>query len=280
MTAPGSRIFPDVVAFDEPLDPSVDAAALLGGKGVGLADMTRLGLPVPPGFVITTDACRRYLASGWPDGLDGRIADHLERLATQTGRRFGDPAAPLLVSVRSGAPVSMPGMMDTILNVGITPAIRRRLAAEATSELFAADTFLRFCRTYAEVVLGLPNGEVEKAAACNGAPADRLAAAERIGRLAAKDGRAGIPVEPLDQLRGAVEAVCRSWNAPRAHVFRSREGIDAGLCTAVTVQAMVFGNLDDSSGTGVAFTRDPAERSAPSLGIAPSTTNVPSTTSM
>src|SRR6185295_9139371 len=123
MSASGARHVPDVVAFDEALDPSVDAPALLGGKGAGLAEMTRLGLPVPPGFVITTEVCRRYLASGWPGGLGGRIAEHLDRLAARSGRRFGDPAAPLLVSVRSGAPVSMPGMMDTILNVGMTPAI-------------------------------------------------------------------------------------------------------------------------------------------------------------
>ncbi len=258
MTASASGTVPDVVAFDEPLDPSLNATALLGGKGAGLAEMTRLGLPVPPGFVITTDACRRYLASGWPDGLEARIAAHLDRLAAQCGRRFGDPSAPLLVSVRSGAPVSMPGMMDTILNVGITPAIRTRLAAETGSELFAADTWLRFCRTYAEVVLGVPKADIDAASACDDASAEKLAAAERIGRLSTKDGGAGIPAEPVEQLRGAVEAVFRSWNSPRARVFRSREGIDEQLGTAVTVQAMVFGNLDDRSGTGVAFTRDPA----------------------
>jgi len=257
---------PDVVAFDEPLDRSTDAVSLLGGKGAGLAEMTRLGLPVPPGFVITTDACRRYLAAGWPDGLEARIAEHLERLAGQTGRRFGDADAPLLVSVRSGAPVSMPGMMDTILNVGMTPAIRARLAAEAGSELFAADTWLRFCRTYAEVVLGVSRAEVEAAAACGDTVEERIAAAERIGRLAAGDGGAGIPEEPPEQLRGAVEAVFRSWNSPRARVFRAQEAIDEQLGTAVTVQAMVFGNLDDRSGTGVAFTRDPATGDAAAFG--------------
>ena len=113
-----------IVAFDEPLPAGIDAQALLGGKGAGLAEMSALGLPVPPGFVITTEVCRRYLENGWPDDLDDAIERHLERLADETGRRFGDPLAPLLVSVRSGAPVSMPGMMDTLLNVGMTAAIR------------------------------------------------------------------------------------------------------------------------------------------------------------
>src|SRR5579885_908459 len=129
MTDPAEPAALDVVAFDEPLPAGADATALLGGKGAGLAEMTQtLGLPVPPGFTITTAVCRRYLASGWPDGLDRRIAAQLARLAERTGRRFGDADAPLLVSVRSGAPVSMPGMMDTLLNVGITPRIRERLA--------------------------------------------------------------------------------------------------------------------------------------------------------
>jgi pyruvate,orthophosphate dikinase len=202
MTVPSEGRVLDVLAFDEPLDPSIDAAVLLGGKGVGLVEMTRLGLPVPPGFVITTDACRRYLDFGWPDGLEGRIAAHLDRLAAQTGQRFGDATAPLLVSVRSGAPVSMPGMMDTILNVGMTPAIRTRLAAEAGSELFAADTWLRFCRTYVEVVLEIPKADVEAVAASGDTTEDKLAAAERIGSLAARSGGAGIPDEPQHQLRG------------------------------------------------------------------------------
>src|SRR5438105_4737257 len=156
MTVAHGNQAPDIVAFDEPLDPRLDARALLGGKGAGLAEMTRgLGLPVPPGFTITTAVCRRYLASGWPDGLDQRIAEYLKRLGERTGRRFGDPVAPLLVSVRSGAPVSMPGMMDTLLNVGMTPEVCERLAVESGDALFAADTWLRFCRMYAEIVLHL-----------------------------------------------------------------------------------------------------------------------------
>jgi len=249
----------DIAAFDEPLPPGVDAKALLGGKGAGLAEMTRgLGLPVPPGFTITTEVCRRYLTSGWPEGLDQRIGAYLERMSERTGRRFGDAAAPLLVSVRSGAPVSMPGMMDTLLNVGITPEVRERLAAESGNAAFAADTWLRFCRMYAEIGLGLASAELAGAAACDGSAAGKLAAAERVRRLAARRSSPGIPTEPLEQLRGAIEAVFRSWNSDRARVFRAREGVAEQLGTAVTVQAMVFGNLDDRSGTGVVFTRNPA----------------------
>src|SRR6516165_445905 len=145
----------DVLAFDDPLACGVDATALLGGKGVGLVEMTQaLALPVPPGFTITTAVCRRYLDGGWPQGLQGRIADAMARLGERLGRSFGDPEAPFLVSVRSGAPVSMPGMMETLLNVGITPTIRERLAIASGNPVFAADTWLRFCRMYAEVVLG------------------------------------------------------------------------------------------------------------------------------
>ncbi len=250
-------MMPNIVAFDEPLAEGTDVPALLGGKGAGLVEMTqRLGLPVPPGFVITTSVCRKYLQSGWPQELDAEIDAHLERLAGSIGRRFGDPAAPLLVSVRSGAPVSMPGMMDTLLNVGITPEIRERLALAAGSPVFAADTWLRFCRMYAEIVLGVPGGELGPAATHDDTLPGILAAAERVRRIARDYG--GIPEAPRDQLRGAIEAVFRSWNSDRARIFRQRENIAEDLGTAVTVQSMVFGNLDDDSGTGVAFTRDPA----------------------
>ena len=224
---------PAVVAFDEPLPTGLDARAVLGGKGAGLAEMTALGLPVPPGFVITTDACRRYLAGGWPASLDDDVARQLAHIEERTERRFGDAAAPLLVSVRSGAPVSMPGMMDTVLNVGITPSIRDRLAEESRNPEFAEDTWQRFRSAYAETVLD--DADPDPAA---------------------------IPEDPHDQLRAVIEAVFRSWHSDRAHVFREREGIDERLGTAVTVQAMVFGNLDERSGTGVVFTRDPASGEA------------------
>jgi pyruvate,orthophosphate dikinase len=150
---------PLVVAFDQILPPDVDRVQLLGGKGANLADMTQvLGLRVPPGFTITTNVCHRFFAEGWPTDLDGALAEQLERLGQRMGRRLGAPEAPLLVSVRSGAPVSMPGMLDTLLNVGMTPAVRNALAAACTPE-FAADTWLRFCRMYAPAwpSLGIPS---------------------------------------------------------------------------------------------------------------------------
>ena len=248
----------NVLAFDDPLPQGADAAAILGGKGAGLREMAvDMGLPVPPGFVITTDVCRAYRESGWPPGLNDEIETHLGRLAEKTGRAFGDPAAPLLVSVRSGAPVSMPGMMDTLLNVGMTPAIRDRLAEETGNPDFAADAWLRFNKMYAEIVLGVSRVELAEVAASDESTAGKLPAAERVIQRAAEAG-AGIPQTPIDQLRGAVEAVFRSWDSDRARVFREREGVSSDLGTAVTVQSMVFGNIDDHSGTGVAFTRDPA----------------------
>jgi pyruvate,orthophosphate dikinase len=152
----------------------------------------------------------------------------------------------------------MPGMMDTLLNVGVTPAARDRLAAETGDPLFAANTWLRFCRMYAEIVLDLPRGDVASAASSDGSFEGELAAAERVVRLAAELAHPGIPRDPRAQLRGAIEAVFQSWNSPRAQVFRAREGVSEDLGTAVVVQAMVFGNLDERSGTGVVFTRDPA----------------------
>jgi len=247
-----------VMSFDEPLPAGTDRRALLGGKGAGLVEMCQLGMPVPPGFVITTDVCRHYLVSGWPEGLDQRLVEHLERLGERMGRRLGDRTAPLLVSVRSGAPISMPGMMDTLLNVGMTPEIRDRLAEESGDEVFAADTWLRFCRMYAETVLGIPRGIIAAEAASDLTAKGINEAAERLLGLAASYAGSGIPLDPLEQVRGAIEAVFRSWNSERACVFRAEENIPDHLGTAVTVQSMVFGNLDERSGTGVVFTRDPA----------------------
>ena len=251
-----SRPAAAIYALDDPLPPGIDRAALLGGKGAGLVEMTQdLRLPVPPGFVITTEVCREYLAHGWRPELDEAIRAHLARLGTHTGHTFGDPENPLLVSVRSGAPVSMPGMLDTLLNVGAPPGTRERVAAEGRG-LFAADTWLRFSRMYAEIVLGLPREEVSNAAVSDGTPEGLLAAADRIHELARPAG--GIPGDPFDQVRGAIQAVFHSWGSERARVFRAHENISEDLGTAVTVQAMVFGNVDANSGTGVVFTRDPA----------------------
>jgi len=259
-TTPASTVVgPDVVLISEPLGKSrAETVALLGGKGANLAEMTQqLDLPVPPAFVITTDVCRSHLSGKWPEGLEDRIRTALDELGAQLGQCFGDAQLPFLVAVRSGSPVSMPGMMDTLLNVGINPEVRDALATQTGDATFAAQTWLRFCRMYAEMVLGIDRGEVEAAAVFPADNADSLnAAADRVLAIAAEFG--GIPLDPHAQVLGAVTAVFDSWNSPRARIFRDTEGIDHQIGTAVTVQAMVFGNLGDQSGTGVVFTRNPA----------------------
>jgi pyruvate, orthophosphate dikinase len=197
---------------------------LLGGKGFGLYRMTSdLNLPVPPGFTITTDACKEYLHAGWPDGLEEEIRSHLDRLEALMGRRLGAATDPLLVSVRSGAATSMPGMMDTILNLGLTPVSVEGLARATGDPSFASDCHRRFSEMFRSTV-----------------------------------GVNEVPDDPWQQLQLAVEAVFRSWNSERAVAYREHEGIDHELGTAVTVQAMVFGNRGEDSATGVMFTRNPA----------------------
>jgi pyruvate, orthophosphate dikinase len=237
--------------------PPRDLKDLLGGKGANLAEMTSvLGLPVPPGFTITTEACVAYLADGWPDGLDAEIAEHVAVLEEAMGRRFGDPDDPLLLSVRSGAKFSMPGMMDTILNLGLNDQSAAGLAEVTGHRWFALDSYRRLIQMYGTTVAGV-DGEVFDHD--DGLDEERLATeVEGFGR--AYEGAVGspFPQEPERQLREAVEAVFRSWNTPRADAYRRREGIPDDLGTAVNVQVMVFGNRDDRSGTGVGFTRDPA----------------------
>jgi pyruvate, orthophosphate dikinase len=218
------------VTFAYPLDhrfdlPSDEVLALIGGKAANLAVMLgpELRLPVPPGFVVTTEACREFLDGGWPDRLDDELRERMAEVEVAVGRRFGDASAPLLVSVRSGAPVSMPGMMDTILNLGLNDATERGLAAASGDPAFAANCHDRFRAMFREIV-----------------------------------GTDVVPEDPWAQLRAAVEAVFRSWNSDRAEAYRRREGIPDDLGTAVTVQAMVFGNLGADSATGVVFTRNPA----------------------
>ncbi|MDA8291019.1 MAG: pyruvate, phosphate dikinase [Actinomycetota bacterium] len=244
--------------------------ALLGGKGANLAEMTSvLGLPVPPGFTISTEACREYLAHGWPDGLDAEIRGHLVRLEESFGRRLGDAEDPLLVSVRSGAQFSMPGMMDTVLDLGLNDRSVEGLARQTSDERFAYDSYRRFVAMYARIVLGLDSApfeallEDEKGAAQAASDAELPTESLRRVVVASKalvEGATGTPFpeEPAGQLRGAIEAVFSSWLGPRARAYREREHIAHDLGTAVTVQAMVFGNRDEESGTGVAFTRDPA----------------------
>lgn len=234
---------------------------LLGGKGANLAEMTNLGLPVPPGFTITTEACRAFLAVGRePDGLDAEVDEHLRRLEQRMGRRLGDPADPLLVSVRSGARFSMPGMMETVLDVGLNDDSVVGLAAQSGDERFAADSYRRLLQMFGSTVLGI-DGEAFSSRMDAG---DLLTTAELRAVIA--DFKAIIrdhigadfPQEPREQLRQAIRAVFTSWNTPRAVLYRRHEQISDDLGTAVNVQAMVFGNRGTASGSGVCFTRDPA----------------------
>jgi pyruvate,orthophosphate dikinase len=246
-----------------------DLKALLGGKGANLAEMTSvLALPVPPGFTITTEACRAFMATGWPGDLDAEIDHHVASLERFMHRTLGDPADPLLVSVRSGAAFSMPGMMDTVLNLGLNDESVRGLAA-GTEERFALDSYRRFLSMYGRIVLDVPgeafDDPLEQAKADLGVATDAELPPEALQQLveqykAAIEAHSGAPFpqDPKAQLRGAVEAVFRSWQSPRAQAYRRRERIPDDLGTAVNVQAMVFGNRDDRSGTGVAFTRNPS----------------------
>ncbi|MDQ3542850.1 MAG: pyruvate, phosphate dikinase, partial [Actinomycetota bacterium] len=246
---------------------------LLGGKGANLAEMTSvLKLPVPSGFTISTDACRAYLAAGWTaefgGELDSEIAAQVAKLEKQMGRGLGDPADPLLVSVRSGAKFSMPGMMDTVLNLGLNDKSVKGLAA-GTDPRFAYDSYRRFISMYGRIVLDIDGAlfehPFEAAKVKAGVTNDAELGASVLKELCtaykavvkAATGKA-FPQDPIKQLRGAVEAVFSSWNGARAIAYRVRERIGHDLGTAVNVQAMVFGNRDDNSGTGVGFTRNAA----------------------
>ena len=243
---------------------------LLGGKGANLAEMTSvLKLPVPPGFTISTDACRAYMHGGWPKGLDEEIATHVFRLEKAMGRKLGDPFDPLLVSVRSGAKFSMPGMMDTVLNLGLNDESVKGLATVTGDERFAYDSYRRFISMYGRIVLGIDGAvfehPLEEAKHKAGASSDADLSAAVLKKLctqyqAAVKKATGkpFPQKPREQLRGAIEAVFRSWNGARAVAYRVREKISHDLGTAVNVQTMVFGNRDNNSGTGVGFTRNAA----------------------
>jgi pyruvate, orthophosphate dikinase len=243
---------------------------LLGGKGANLAEMTRLGLPVPPGFTITTDACRHYLARGEePQSLRIQVTMALRRLEDQLGRRLGDVVDPLLVSVRSGAKFSMPGMMETVLNVGLNDYSVKGLAEAAQDERFAWDSYRRLLQMFGRTVLDIPGerfeDQLDGAKERAGVSADvdlSVAHLQELvetfkGIIAEETGRE-FPQDPREQLDLAVRAVFDSWNTDRARIYRRRERIPQDLGTAVNVCAMVFGNLGDTSGTGVCFTRDPA----------------------
>src|SRR6188508_2296581 len=244
---------------------------LLGGKGVGLAEMTQLGIPVPDGFTITTEACRAYLAGGGevPAGLDAEVDEHITGLEQRAGKGFGDDANPLLVSVRSGAAISMPGMMDTILNLGLSDTSVEGLAGSTGNERFALDSYRRLIQMYGEVVDGVDGHRFEQVLselkAARGVTQDVDLTADDLRELVAtfstiyEEGTgSGFPQDPREQLRRAYRAVFESWNAPRAHVYRRANDIPDDLGTAVNVVQMVFGNRGESSGTGVCFTRDPS----------------------
>jgi pyruvate,orthophosphate dikinase len=239
-----------VYDFDEPSDGGRE---LLGGKGIGLAEMTQLGVPVPAGFTITTDACRAYMSGGkkLPDGLDEEVEQHLLALEERTGKRFGDPGDPLLVSVRSGAAISMPGMMDTILNVGLNDVSVQGLARATGNEWFAYDCYRRLLEMYGETVDGVHYERL-------GADETPQHAIERLTSAYHEFTGREFPQDPREQLRRAIVAVFDSWQSPRAYAYRHMYEISDDLGTAVNVVQMVFGNKGNTSGTGVAFTRDPS----------------------
>ncbi|MGW7520952.1 pyruvate, phosphate dikinase [Streptomyces sp. NPDC054796] len=251
-------------------DGGRDMAALLGGKGANLAEMTRIGLPVPPGFVLTTEACRHYLATGRePDGLHKEVTAALEALEKETGRRLGRADDPLLLSVRSGGKISMPGMMETVLNVGLNDASVRGLAKTSGREHFAWDSYRRLIQMFGHTVMGVAADVFEEALAslrtARGVRDDSQLGAEDLAglvgvykKLIREATGEDFPQDPAEQLRRAVRAVFTSWNGERARLYRKRQRISDSLGTAVTVQAMVFGNFGPDSGSGVAFTRDPA----------------------
>src|SRR5881398_2505192 len=243
---------------------------LLGGKGAGAAEMTRAGMPVPPGFTITTEACRAYYASGgkFPRGLWEQVLPALKTLERKAGKKLGDPKDPLLVSVRSGAKFSMPGMMDTVLNLGLNEETTKGLAALTKDERFALDARRRFIQMFGKTVEGIDGEKFEHALQETkrkaGVKTDPELKPEHLRPLVARflaiykeETRRDFPSDPIEQLREAIDAVFKSWNTDRAKTYRRMERIPDDLGTAVNVQMMAFGNMGSTSGTGVAFTRNP-----------------------
>jgi len=244
---------------------------LAGGKGANLAEMVELGIPVPAGFTITTEACIEFYNRNqqWPEGLDDQVLENLAKVEAAMGAKFGDANNPLLVSVRSGARVSMPGMMDTVLNLGLNDETVQGLAAKSGKPRFAWDSYRRFIQMYGDVVMGIEHDKFEEALQAakdkKGAKFDTDLNTEDLKELVEEykkivEREAGrlFPSDPMDQLRGAINAVFMSWNNPRAIRYRELNDIPGDWGTAVNVQAMVFGNMGDTSGTGVAFTRNPS----------------------
>jgi pyruvate,orthophosphate dikinase len=252
-------------------DPRARDKTVTGGKGANLAEMATIGLPVPPGFTITTEECVRYLKEGadFSDALRDEVSRALNHIEKAVGKTFGDAADPLLVSVRSGARVSMPGMMDTVLNLGLNDATVQGLAAASGDERFAWDSYRRFIQMYSDVVLGLDHGLFEEAleiaredrgyrADTEMTAADWKALVREYEAIVAREHDTPFPQDVNEQLWGAIAAVFDSWDSDRAKVYRRLNGIPGDWGTAVNVQAMVFGNMGETSATGVAFTRDPS----------------------
>src|SRR3984957_4596226 len=252
-------------------DGAASMKDLLGGKGANLAEMSSLGLPVPPGFTITTEACSFFYANErrYPESLKGEVAEALSRVESLAGKRFGDAGNPLLVSVRSGARASMPGMMDTVLNLGLNDASVETLAKTSNGPRFAYDSYRRFIQMYSNVVLDIDvhNFEdiLEHYKDSKGYPLDtdlkaedwRAVIADYKAKVAEETGKP-FPQAPHDQLWGAIGAVFSSWMNQRAITYRRLNSIPADWGTAVNVQAMVFGNMGETSATGFAFTRNPS----------------------
>ncbi len=251
-------------------DGTSDMKSRLGGKGVNLAEMSRIGLNVPPGFTISTDACAEVVDEGaWPQGLEGDVRSGLAFVEEAMGRRLGASKRPLLVSVRSGAAVSMPGMMDTVLNLGMNDAVAEAIAAETGDDRFAFDNYRRFIDMFGDVVVGVPHARFEEALETlkrergvqedvDLTGADLRELVDRYKALYRRFTGRMFPDDPFEQLRLSIDAVFRSWDSDRARRYRQIHNITGLVGTAVNVQAMVFGNLGDHSGTGVCFTRDPA----------------------
>ena len=251
---------------------NADMRNLLGGKGANLAEMTNLGLPIPQGFTVTTEACTEYYNSGKniTDEIKTQIFDDLKILEEKQGKKFGDTKDPLLVSVRSGARASMPGMMDTILNLGLNDEAVEGFAAKTGNPRFAYDSYRRFIQMFSDVVMEVPKSFFEKiideVKEAKGVKYDTELTTDDLKELVVrfkkvyKDAMNGeeFPQEPKVQLMEAVKAVFRSWDNPRAIVYRRMNDIPGDWGTAVNVQAMVFGNMGDTSGTGVAYTRNPS----------------------
>ena len=250
---------------------SADMKMLLGGKGANLAEMTNLGLPVPPGITITTEVCKDYYKLGkqFPEGMWDEVLEGLRKIEKEMGKKFGDKENPLLVSVRSGAPVSMPGMMDTILNLGLNDETVEGLAKSTNNERFAWDSYRRFIQMFGNVVMGIPHEKFEEVLEEKkrevGAKQDVDLSAEdlkdvvkRYKELVKRETGREFPQDPYEQLKMAIKAVFDSWNNPRAIKYREINKIPEDYGTAVNIVAMVFGNMGETSGTGVAFTRNPS----------------------